>query len=507
MALFPTPNLDFTDKDHDSFLVRLRNAIKSVFPTWTDEKVANFGNILLESFAFVFDNLAFYQDALARETRWVTATQRKALIALAKLINFEPETAAPATADVDFTLAAVPSNDVVIPAGTIVQTQEITSPVLFRLLEAVTIAAGADPPTESGTVENSTEQGDAYTSLGTANQEFRLTSTGYIDGTLEIEADNGTYTEVDSFLSSTSTDLHFTVIVDENDYGIFRFGNGINGAIPVGAIAATYNTGGGTAGNVDEGDISVIPGTFRDVADNIVSVSVSNEDKASGGQERESVASIRQRAPETLRVITRAVAREDFQIIAEAVPGVARALMLTSDEDDAVEENSGDLFIIPEGGGAPSAALKALVLAEFEGDDPSYPAPVGFDIEVLDPNYEEIDVRAVIYLAANADADTVKEDVELALADFFAVRNADGSKNTNVLFGYEYKDADGDPDPSIALSDVQNVVRDTTGVRKIGDLITDFTLNGEHRDVTVEMKQFPSLGDVVLINGATGSQM
>src|ERR1700694_5225033 len=100
---------DYTDKDFDSLRLRLENLVRSVFPEWTDFNVANFGNILLELYAFVGDVLAFYQDSEAGESRIATATQRKNLIALTKLLGFRPSGARAATVDAVFTLAAVPT--------------------------------------------------------------------------------------------------------------------------------------------------------------------------------------------------------------------------------------------------------------------------------------------------------------------------------------------------------------------------------------------------------------
>jgi hypothetical protein len=73
----------------------------------------------------VGENLSFYQDAQAGESRIITATQRKNVIALAKLLGYKLPGARAATADVTFQLAAPPAADVTIPAGTIVRTQEV----------------------------------------------------------------------------------------------------------------------------------------------------------------------------------------------------------------------------------------------------------------------------------------------------------------------------------------------------------------------------------------------
>ena len=168
---------DYTDKDFDSLHLRLQNLVRSVFPEWTDFNVASFGNMLVELFAFVGDLLTFYQDNQARESRIATATQRKNLIALTKLLGFRPAGARAATTDAVFALAAVPAAPVTVAARTRVRTASVTDPVAFQLLADVTIPAGANPPTVIGTIEHSEAQEELFASSGLPNQEVALPAT------------------------------------------------------------------------------------------------------------------------------------------------------------------------------------------------------------------------------------------------------------------------------------------------------------------------------------------
>ena len=145
MATLPE-SVDYTDKDFDALRARLIALIKSVFPDWTDFDVASFGNLLVELYAYVGDVLTFYQDNLARESRLVTATQRKSVMALAKMLGYRLHGAQAATAEVWLQLARVPVASVTIPAGTVLRTQEVTEPVRFQLLAPAVVAAAADPP-------------------------------------------------------------------------------------------------------------------------------------------------------------------------------------------------------------------------------------------------------------------------------------------------------------------------------------------------------------------------
>jgi len=492
---------DYTDKDFDSLRLRLQNLVRSVFPEWSDFNVASFGNVLVELYAFVGDVLTYYQDNQARESRIATATQRKNLIALCKLLGYQPSGARAATVDATFTLAATPAADVRIPVGTQVRTASITDPVAFQLLSDVTIPAGTAPAMAEGTLEHSEAQEEPFVSTGLPNQEVVLPASPFLDESALISAGNGDYTEVSSFLASTATDRHLTVVVDQNDRATVRFGNGVNGAIPSGTITIRYKTGGGATGNVNAGTLTKLEGSFTDDAGNPVTVAVTNPQPASGGTDRQTLAQIRVLAPESVRVLNRTVSREDFEINARRLAEVARALMLTSNEDTGVAENTGILYVIPRGGGLPSQALKDAVEQQVTV---VYPSTLTFQVSVQDPVYLSVDVEAKVYLRQGANAATVRMAIQKALEDFFAVSLPDGTPNPSVDFGWNLKDAEGNPAGELALSDLFDAVRDVAGVRKIGDGPDDFLLNGAREDLSIGVREFPALGAVSLLNGDTG---
>ena len=72
-----------------------------------------------------------------------------------------------------------------------------------------------------------------------------------------------------------------------------------------------------------------------------------------------------------------------------------------------------------------------------------------------------------------------------------------------VDFGWNIKDANGEPAGEVAFSDVFDVVHDVAGVRKIGDGPSDFLLNGAREDLELGTRDFPTLGRVTLTNGDT----
>ena len=496
-------SVDYTDKEFDALRARLIALVQSAFPEWSDFSVASFGTLLLELYAFVGDVLGFYLDGQARESRLSTATQRRNVIALARMLGYRMHGAQAATAVVAFQLPRPPAADVTVAAGSVVRTQEVTEPVRFQLLADVVIPAGLDPPLTTGVVEHSKTRTQVFDSNGLASLDVVLDYTPFLDGSAIVGAGNGAYLEVESLLGSGPNDRHFTVLVDQNDRATLRFGNGASGAPPSGSLAVTYKTGGGAAGNVDAGRIAVLEGGYSDAFGRPAPLTVRNPEPASGGAERETIASAQLLAPAALRAPTRTVAREDFEIHAREVPGVARALMLTSNEDRSIEENSGVLYVVPKGGGLPTPALKNKVLLQVTR---VYPCTLTFQVSVQDPVYKRIDITARIYLTSSDPKFRIatRERVKANFKTMFAISLADGTPNPAIDFGFNVKNAEGLPAGEVAWSDVFDVLRNTMGVRKVGAHQGDLTLCGLPADVRLRVDELPVLGTVALVDGDTG---
>jgi len=387
-----------------------------------------------------------------------------------------------------------------------VRTAEVTAPRVFQLLEAVTLPVGTTL-SAIGTVEDSSPDTDAFTSDGTPDQSFVLTSTPYLDDSLTWDWGGEAYTQVDNFLSSTATSKHFTVWVDQNDRARVTFGNGVNGKIPGKDVTgtATYKTGGGSAGIVEASAICKLDGSFVDTLGNGVVISVDNDAASSGGEDRESVESMRQLIPASTRVPFGCITREDFELAARLVPGVVRALALSHGEYAGIPENTVWLYPIPAGGGAPTDAVKDAVETMVTV---TRPAPTSMRVDIVDPVYLPIAVHAKIWLKPGFTPATVAAAIRAALVAWFRPDvAADNTPNLNVDFGYNIQDEDGDPAGLVALSDIFNVVRDISGVLRVGSADADFTLNSVHDDVAIAVMQFPSIGAVTIVNGATGGSL
>ena len=489
---------------------RLAQLAQSAYPEWTDHSAANFGNLMLDLFAYVADVLGKYIYRQAGEGRLATVTQRENAVALARMLGYTPAGATAARAAVSFSLDTVNPAPVSIPAGYIVKTRDVTPPVEFRVFESIVIPPGQ--LTAKGTVEHSQTHKQVVDSSGLPDQRVPLTHGRYLDKSVSVRStEQGEFTEVATFLDSTPGDQHFVIFVGQSDQATVCFGNGVMGVAPKGRLDITYKTGGGSDGNVNAGSISVPGAPLLDGGGRPVRVRVTNPGAATGGSDRESIDSIRQRAPASLRRAQRTITREDFESNALRVPGVARALMTTTNEDKKIEANTGRLYIVPEGledadgfGEADAELAKAVhrqvthtypCTLTFQVDigRPTYlPIEIDADVEATTPE-QNIQSRTAVMLEPSDPHGALRGQVEQRLRQLFALNLSDGTPNPRANFGY-YLGASPGERGDVPWSDVVTAICGTAGIRKVLSL----KLNGEQQDVEVQPFAFPYLKAVNL---------
>lgn len=485
---------NYTDKDFAALQVRLRGLALSIFPEWPVDRATSFANLMLDAFAFVGDLANYYNDANYRESFSSEAELLQSVLYIARSLGVDLPLQKAATADIRVVLPAPRSVSVVIPAGTRFST-EGENAIEFQSINQATIPAGAIDCIVA--VENVQARSEVLMPPGEAWWSAWLSSYPYIR-IVSVKDELGFHwLEQNSLVRSTQDDRHFEIVVNAAGRAQLRFGDGVLGMIPTQALTVEYLTGGGSAGNVPRNTITRVLDTIRDAAGVAVPVVVTNPNAASGGSDRITARQAGRMIPEIFRAQNRSVSNADFVAHAEQVPGVARACMLTSNEDPRVLENEGHLLIVPEGGGEPSTALKTAVLHKVTVEKP---APITFHVVVMPPTYAEVNILATIYRKPGFTPAVVGEDIRNALTRFFAITLPSGEKNPAIQFGGNYINANGATDSSLPYSDVYNVIRDIPGVRKLGPVF----LNGNVSDVILQPRDFPILGSVTLIDGDTG---
>lgn len=221
-----------------------------------------------------------------------------------------------------------------------------------------------------------TESDDpAGSSTGLKDQTFVTSKIDVIEGTAQAFIDEGggdvEYTVVDDFLSSTSTDRHFTIGFDDEGRATVKFGDGTNGKIPpagVDNVRLDFRHGAKEDGNVGA-DVVVVN---RSGAARIASVT--NPRAATGwkiadGGDATDLARVKIAGPASLRTLSRALTADDVDTLAQAFVAadgsspVARAHPI----EDGLGVKTIKLILVGAGGGAVPAEVLTEIDDHFNG--------------------------------------------------------------------------------------------------------------------------------------------
>jgi predicted phage baseplate assembly protein len=267
-------------------------------------------------------------------------------------------------------------------------------------------------------------------STGMPDQVFQLAQNPVLAGSLQLEVDEGDgpqpWQEVADFFASGPEDPHYVL---NRTTGEIRF-NGIGGRIPVAnpnqpanVIARQYRVGGTAAGNVGAGKID----TLRGSVPGIDTEGLGNLFPAFGGDDEETLEAARLRASATLKSHERAVTRDDFELHARQVGGVARAKALPlfhpafpgADIPGVVS-----VVVVPEASDPqnplddpapqPTEGLLRQVCAELDGR-----RLATTELYVLAPTYSLLKLQATLTVLSDADLAAVKQDALLMLRRYF----------------------------------------------------------------------------------------
>jgi hypothetical protein len=225
--------------------------------------------------------------------------------------------------------------------------------------------------------------------------------------------------EAQDFYQSQPRDRHYVV---DHLMGEIRFGDGISGLIPpigVGNLRlARYRAGGGRDGNRPAGAIAQLKTTVPYVD------KVTNHEAAAGGADAESLDSLIERTPRTIRHNYRAVTIEDFEDMAMlASPEVARAkcvplMDLIEDplltEDDKPGEVS--VIIVPRSTAPkPMPSLELIRRTQEYLDARSTPTA---RVHVTGPLYLRVEVVVDVAVVSFEAASAAEQSIGRRLAAF-----------------------------------------------------------------------------------------
>lgn len=267
---------------------------------------------------------------------------------------------------------------------------------------------------------------------GTPGQSFMLQNVPLVARSLNehiiVKSENGTeerWYETTDFssakpedkvytLNSQSGEVRFGPALPQRDGTIHRFGE-----IPLqnSLIAMRqYRYGGGTHGNVAPLGISVLKTSIPYIA------RVLNRLSAQGGLDAENVDIAKERVPDYLRTLNRAVTASDFEYLAdEASPGqIGRVFCLQPPLTSRGEVN---ILIIPavarlQGFISPESLYVSPELRDRVQQYLDERRLLSTRLQVMAPSYQWVETEIRVKAARHQDTDTVRQAIENRLFNF-----------------------------------------------------------------------------------------
>ncbi|HOZ81923.1 MAG TPA: baseplate J/gp47 family protein [Bacteroidia bacterium] len=330
-----------------SILTRIANPVTGI-PEITDHSDSNPFVKRVSIWAGIAEMLGYYIDNMAKETFVHTADLYESFYRLSKAYDYRIRGRIPASGTINITLNNPAPYNITIPSETEVQTSE---GIKFLTLSSAVIVTGQT--NVSIPVKQWTKVVASVIAIsdGSQNQVYELNE-NVVDKSINIIVDNTIpYINVDSFVRSLPLSYHFIAGMNENAKMQIVFGDDINGAIPLATkdIKVGWYETSGRNGNVGSGLINTINSVLT--LPTGFTASVTNLLAITNGTNAESITELRKYIPLSLRTLYRAVTRQDYIDVAELIPGVAKA---------GLEHSCGktvDIYIAPNGGGAPSPTL------------------------------------------------------------------------------------------------------------------------------------------------------
>jgi len=340
---------DYSYRDYDKIIDRILNLLRrggyqTLVNDLNDEQLVK---MLSDLVAFISDRDSWTLDYYFNEMFIDTATERRNVESLAKLIGYELQATTSASVDIDCTCSAYAS-PLSIARGTSIDVDGVK----FIVYEDYEFSG------ETSFVVTFI-QGDLYTdsyaSTGDENQQFDSTR-GSVAQNYEVRVKVGTeYWEETELLSNVLEGNYYELHWITDSKIRVLFGDGIHGSKPPTGmtIEIEYLQCGAEIGNqFGTGTISAVF-TGEDDNTDIVEISGTNPESASGGDSEEDVVSAKRNIQKHLRLQDRVVTPDDYVSYSEAYPGIIRAGIDVDNENHLV-----NLYLLGEGYGTVSSAVK-----------------------------------------------------------------------------------------------------------------------------------------------------
>lgn len=315
----PVITLPYSHRDFTTVLA----AIKQQLPTvsdgqWTDYVESDPGYTLLKACATLFDFNSFFVDQTGSELFLSTCTLRESGVRLAKQLNYNPTSAQPASVTLQITNPAFTSI-VTIPAYSVWLINNQT----FVCQSAINIPAGQTTTTVN--LVQGSPYSNTITPPGTPWFKVPLPQNA---ANIVVQVNGVTWIPIDAFVNAPpDIQTLYKVYEDVNFNQVIEFGAGVSAYQLKTTDVLTVNavlTNGAVANNPQKGLAATLLTVVRNNGGANITSSFSGVTTTAitGGEDVESLASIKQNAPAIYATQGRAITTRDIRSYVLKFPGV-----------------------------------------------------------------------------------------------------------------------------------------------------------------------------------------
>lgn len=375
--------LDYLAMDYESLKRRAIRFLVEQFPEdYNNYSESDYGILLLELWSFIADHVCYKIDYNANQMFVANTTEMNHMRRLALLNGYQPKPPTAAKAWVSASIDAPQPSDVIIPSGYLTEARGEDGTLSFELFAAdpsgnplpgedILIPAGSVVNTNIIALEGESRY-DTFTSNGNPYQKFQTSSAPVIYGSLQVMV-NGTPWNLVRYIP-LGPERAFTVGYNSEYLAQISFGDNVYGLIPPpgATIQVSYRIGGGRRGNIVRGAINSSSAFRLGVGEGSVSVTLTNYEAAFGGSDGDTLEDIRRNIPLYTRTQNRLVTGEDYRGYCESFStvyngrvGKAAALL----RQFGCAANVVDVYILQDDGGQdlvpPTEGLKNELLSSI----------------------------------------------------------------------------------------------------------------------------------------------
>jgi hypothetical protein len=439
--------IDFSALEFESLRRAAIEYVKTYFPNDFNDFVKGNGTIMFtELVCWLAAILAIRADLLSRASFLPSAEDEEAVTNHLDLIGQSFQRQTPATADVEVSVTSAIPTPIAIAAGLrFTLTGPDGLPLYYEIFRApndwtsdVVIPAGKRGVIAYG-IEGRFGATVSSVSAGGPSQILDVIAPDILDEPIIVEVRTGnivsTWRRVEFLESAGPNDEVFEVSFLE-DRAQVKFGDDISGKAPLAGqeISVRYRQGGGLRGRIGAATINETrPISPQPPASAAVDVLFRNLTPAVGGTDKESLEAAKRRAPRSYAAHGNAATAQDYALIASTYtsPVFGTVLKAVAVAMTNINANLVKVFVLAAGPGdvpvAPSVGLKQGLTTFLRAVN-----VFTDDVAVADGGIKPVDLDMTVVMSRNADAATVRDQVDGVITDFFSAANWDMGKGFDV---------------------------------------------------------------------------